>query len=396
MAENLEGFLLGDREKFLLDEEKASIFLLNGGCEYLKDKKNSDDIIEKIQKWPSLMEITEEEKRKAREFLSAPVGEIPRIIWNDVERVFAAKHNQVQLAKFLDKCRLHWSDYAQSMTYVAGTMMLVLNEVDTFCILCRLNKEDKYLPGHWKHEATGYATDAFVSWRFLSDEKNGVSEIPKHLSTYLIRPNSLFQKYMQGLGLHLFPLESAVEYIEQFLRQGVIFLWHFHIVLFKWMKAPLLKLERIDLILALLRLEKSELDDHNLTYSSKQFLELIEEAGKMTTLDADELDIPKLRKEVYEGEVKPLLDAAKVEPDEDECDDCLICKEGLPEFWCETCVKYICEDCNEEVCASQEHDFMSMDDLEDDDIDEKWDRARKEMKKKVNGLGDDLAALSLG
>ena len=394
MAEStFKGFLLGDRDQFLKDEEKASIFLLNGGCDYLKNNDNSNKLVKKIQQWPTLMNITEEERKEAKEFLASPSGEIPRIIWNDVERAFAAKHNQVFLAKFSDKCRIKWDDYAQSMTYVAGTLLLALDEVDTFCILCRLNSGDKYLPGHWKHEATGYATDSFVSWKFLSDEKHGVSEIPKHLSTYLIRPNSLFQKYMQGLGLHLFPLECAVEYIEKFLSQGVIFLWHFHIALFKWLKAPLLKLERIDLILALLRLESSQLESHGLSYSTAQFLELIEEASKMTFLD-EGIDIPALRKEVYEGEVRPLLEAAKVEPDEDECDDCLICKEGLPEFWCESCVKYICEDCNEEVCAPEGHDFISMDDMEDDDIDEKWERAREEMKK-VKGLANGMAGLSL-
>ena len=394
MADGFQGFLIDDREKFLKDEEKASIFLLNGGCEYLKEKDHSDKIIEQIQKWPALMEISEDDRKKAREILSEPCGEIARIILNDVERVFAAKHNQDQLAKFLSKIQKNWADYAQSMTYVAGTMLLALTEEETFCILCRLNSEDKYLPGHWKHEASGYATDAFISWRFLSDEKNGVSEVPKHLSTYFIKPNSLFQKYMQGLGLHLFPLECAVEYIEQFLRQGVTFLWHFHITLFRWLKTTLLGLDRIDLILAVLRLERSELATHKLSSTSAHFFELIEETSKMTVLDPKELNIRQLREEVYEGEVRPLLEGANVVPDEDECDDCMVCKEGLPEFWCETCVKFICEDCNEELCDPESHEFVSNDDLEDDDIDEKWVRAREEAKK-VGSLTDEVAKLSL-
>mmetsp|Transcript_372 Transcript_372/g.634 ORF Transcript_372/g.634 Transcript_372/m.634 type:complete len:394 (-) Transcript_372:86-1267(-) len=387
------GFLIDDREKFLEDEEKASIFLLNGGCEYLKNKENSDKVIEKIQKWPAIVDISETDRQQAREILSAPCGEIARIILNDVERVFAAKHNQEQLARFTSKIHKHWSDYAQSMTYVAATLLLALPEEETFCILDRLNSKDKYLPGHWKPEASGYATDAFISWRFLSDEKNGVSEVPKHLSTYLIKPNSLFQKYMQGLGLHLFPLECAVEYIEHFLRQGITFLWHFHIVLFKWLKSALLGLDRIDLILALLRLEKSELDTHELSYTPSQFFELIEKASKMTVLDPKELDIPALRIEVFQSDVKPLLEAADVEPDEDDCDDCMICKEEFPEFWCETCVKFVCEGCNEETCG-ESHDFVSTDDLEDDDIDEKWVRARKQAKE-IASLEEGVAKVSL-
>jgi hypothetical protein len=299
------------------------------------------------------------------------------------------------------KLKCHFGDYAQSMSYVAATMLLGLPEEHVFAIMSVLNSDPAFIPGHWKHEASGFACDSYAAFDFIEKEMKDVID---HLKKNLIFPNMVFQKYFQGLSIHVFPFEAALQYIEEFLRHGIVFLWHFSICLFRWLKDALLSLDKIDRILAVLRLERDELERHGLLCSTEQFLSLIKEATSMQLLgDIGHwtFDLKKMREDVYTQHIKHLLEKpTKVEDEEeeDESDDCQLCRENFPDFWCEDCVQFICEDCHESEKKehTQDHDVTSNDDLSVEEIDEKWKRARKAASKcKVDEVTKEMEDLEL-
>lgn len=408
-----EGFLKekeGEREEgedFLAREARCSLFLLNGATEYLKENKAK--VIEKMARWPSLLNCTEAEYDKAKEVLSGDFYDksTERIMQNDVERTFTSDSSRKRLHRFLMKLRGHTGDYAQSMSYVSATLLLSLPEHTVFSIMATLDSDAAYLPGHWKHEAHGFVRDAYISYELLEKE-NG--EVVDHLRRHYIVPNMVFQKYYQGLGLHLFPFEAALQYLEEFLTHGVVFLWHFTLCLFHSLKSTLLSLTEIDKILAVLRLEKDHLNRLGIPHSAEHYLSLIEKAARMTLLGDIRhytFDLSLTRENAFTKHVKPLLEPKKKENDgegegeeEEEGDDCQICKENFPDFWCEDCVRFICETCHENQDGSHDdtHGVTPNEEMEEEEIDQNWTRARKSAKstpKNVDSLVDTLENLKV-
>mmetsp|Transcript_15015 Transcript_15015/g.21019 ORF Transcript_15015/g.21019 Transcript_15015/m.21019 type:complete len:376 (-) Transcript_15015:59-1186(-) len=371
-------------------------FFVNGGHEYLK--KNSAVVFEKLKKWTSIMGVTDQQIEAAKKSLSSNYfdKETARIIHNDAVRTYSTEEYQSRLKKFIMSLRGHFGDYAQAMSYVGALLLLSLSEEQTFAIMSTINKDEGYIPGHWQHEAFGYARDAYVMYHFLEKE---MKEVADHLQAHLIRPSMFLQKYYQGLCIHILPLEAALQYIEEFLRHGIVFLWHFSLTLFKWIKEPLLGLKDVARILALLRLEPKELDQLGLSRSTESYLKLIEEASKMTLLGdlkSYSFDLPKLRDETFNTHIKPLQAKPQTnqEEEDEEDDDCQICKDNLPDFWCEECVTFLCEDCHENGSHDNGHEVTSTDEIEEEEIDDNWKRVRD--KKNVDALVSAVENLEIG
>ena len=348
---------------------------------------NSEDVMKKLKKWPSIAGVTDQQIKEARISLSCNFfnKETGVIVQNDAVRTYSTEEYQSRFATFLMSLGGHFRDYSSAMSSVAALLLLSLSEEQTFAIMSTVNKDEGYIPGHWKGESIGYVRDAYVMYHFLEKE---MKEVTEHLQRHFIQPSLFLDRYYKALCVHTLPFEAVLQYIEEFLRHGIVFLFHFTLTLFKWIKEHLLALKDVTRILALLRLEPRELDQLGLPRSTESYLKLIEEASKMTLLGdlrSYTFNLPQLREETFNKHILPLYakppGMKKDEENDKENDDfCQVCGENLPDIWCEECVLFLCEDCHENGSHEKSHKVTSIDEIDEKDIDEKWKRVWEKKK----------------
>lgn len=114
---------------------------------------------------------------------------------------------------------------------------------------------------------------------------------------------------------------------------------------------------------------------------------------------------------MYEENLQKRMEASSkvmtvtAEEQEEDDDDCQICKDDFPEYWCEDCVTFICETCHDDGKGehdSEEHSIVNLEEIEDDDRDEKWELVRANKRKAKQGgkdavdqAADEIAKLSI-
>ncbi len=233
---------------FWHDEEEATLLVRNQG--FLERK--GDEVYEIVKDWPQLVGILDEVKQPSWPNLDEVSEENQRIVLRDAERTFRGDAQRKTLQKVLTALIKDFDDYAQGMSYVTSFLLLTLDESVVASVITEMNANKKYIPGYWKHEAVGFATDAHVFDELLSTHYPNVQE---HLKKHFVLPETYCQKWFVGLNVHILHFESLFEFFEGFLRHGFTYLFQFGLSLIAHIKDELLRTKDVTKIYELLRLD---------------------------------------------------------------------------------------------------------------------------------------------
>eukprot|EP01114_Cavostelium_apophysatum_P017182 TRINITY_DN5041_c0_g1_i1.p1 TRINITY_DN5041_c0_g1~~TRINITY_DN5041_c0_g1_i1.p1 ORF type:complete len:368 (+),score=89.70 TRINITY_DN5041_c0_g1_i1:1302-2405(+) len=330
------------------------------------NRDSTDQLLERAAKWPSLLPLDSAPAPKVPFEKYSIEGEPDRVVIKDAERTFFGDEHRKHLIRVLSYLRSEFGDYAQGASYVTSFLMLFLDVDVVVKIMLLLNQNQRYLPGYWKAEAVAFATDAFVFERMLSDFNPAVQ---KHLVEKFVFPNTYVQKWFVGLGIHVLPFEALFDFFEEFFASGYPFLFRFGLSLVDKVQEPLLKAKEAAKIFSLLRLDDRAEED--------QSVAIVRDAKNF---DLSKYSFDTLRPQLFNEKLKAQLDAAakameaKKEEDDDDSEDeeegeeCGICTEMIPDFYCLTCKVLLCESCHEDSKKphKKEHKVKPIDEVDVD------------------------------
>jgi len=335
--------------KFWKAEAEAPLMTKNRG---FLSADNTSQILERTAKWNSLIKKTQEQDLSSIPTLDQlkDVEKPQRIFVKDAERTFFDDEHRKNLIKVHTLVNSKFGDYHQGLGYVTSFLLLTHDVPTTVSILSEVNQNEFYLPGYWKAEAVGFAIDAYVFDHLLEKFH---PDVRKLLQDKFILPETYLQKWFIGLGIHVLPFDALFLFFEMFLQHGYTFLFQFGLSFFEHTKDAILKAKQQADIYAILRLENKKEED--------LALQIVEKALKY---DLSEFNFKELRTKMYEEKLKARLEAAKKsgfvnqqesddeedsEEDEDEeGQECQICTEMIPDFYCTQCKVLVCEQCHEE------------------------------------------------
>lgn len=392
---------------FWNQEKEAPLFTRNEGFV----ESSGDKIFEIANSWPCLAHVDPSDIKNI--VWPAPTDiseENQRIVIKDAERTFLGDAQRASLIKVLTAVIKEFGDYGQGLSYVTSFLMLTLDEPTVVAILTKLNSEERYLKGYWKHEAVGFATDAHVFDHLLSAHFKDVAE---HLAKHFILPETYCQKWFVGLNIHVLPFEAEFEFFGDFLRVGQPYLLQFGLSLIDHLKSDLLATRDASRLYALLRLDKKVVPDATA-------LSIVKKAAEFES-KVKEVDLPELRKKMFETKLKARLEAAKKAFEEaaaekarkaerkkkreekkeerkkkkgeeaessdedgggsstDESDsgdddsdgegddggECQICKDMVPEVFCKDCKLLVCGSCHDDEKGTHKKTHKVVDDTQE-------------------------------
>jgi hypothetical protein len=341
-------------------EQEREAPLLSRGGDFLV--RHADKIEEIVSKWPEVVQVPKHELENKDSFVWASRSDISpenqRIVVADAERTFLGAPHREAMTKVLTTVIKRFQDYGQGLGYVTSFLMLTLDEPTVVAILSRLNDDERYFKGYWKHEAVGFATDAYVFEHLLSLH---FADVALHLKNRFIHPETFCQKWFVGLCIHVLPLEALFEFFDNLFRVGHPFLFQFGLSLIDHLKDEILKTTDAGSLYALLRLEPK-------VVRPELAISIVKRANEFAN-QVSQISIPELRKHMYETKLKARIDSARkafqeakgdddVDTDseggsESESEDeegggeCRICKEMVPEVFCKDCNLPICGLCHD-------------------------------------------------
>ena len=223
-----------------------------------------------------------------------PIPEgIDRIIKLDVFRTLRNPQYQRPLELFLAHCYVAFGDYAQALCLVAAVLRLYLSENDVFKMLAVINASDFYIPGYWKAEAVGYATDAYAIYDIL--EKHNPRAHQKLAAMHMF-PETFSQKFLVALGIHVFPYELLVDVLEHFFKDGRSFLVRLMLAIMDVLEDDIVAAPQINDVYAVLRLDKIQ---------PERMRAIINHAAALETAP---FDLPAMRPAIYDKYLKQRLE----------------------------------------------------------------------------------------
>ena len=227
---------------------------------------------------------------------------------------------------------MEFGDYGQSMSYVAGLCLTVLNEQETMAVLRKIAKE--YIPKHWAAEAAGFATNAWlIDWVF----KQRQPEIQKHFGKINFWPDTYMQKIISGLCVHVLNFDQLFDFLDAFMQEGFVWLVKFELAIVEHFREALLRCNdtQMNELFEIMRLDSRAAEPSDTK-------EIFNRAKRMQLGDTlDNLDIQRMQ--IYNEKVGPRLAKA---PKEEAFEPCALCETKKPVWWCDTCEVAICSDCN--------------------------------------------------
>ncbi|KAL7712696.1 TBC domain containing protein [Entamoeba marina] len=286
-----EDSLLSRNEMFLINSREQNDKLIaraHTWYEYVMKRSNND-----------IPDYVEEDIKDVPEGIS-------RIIYLDVFRTLKSEKYQKPLIKLLTKCWHDFGDYAQPMCLVAGFLRLTLSENQVYKMLHVLNNEDFYIPGYWKAQATGYATDTYSAMEVAKIVNPTVYNLIYSKQPF---PETFCQKFFTAIGIHVFPFEVEFDVMENFLLRGRVYLVQLICAVFDVQAENFISANAIDKIFALLRLDKDVV--------SKDTMKKIV-AASINYSEVENFDIIGMRQEMYDLHLKKRLERV---PSEDDSDD---------------------------------------------------------------------------
>eukprot|EP00756_Hemistasia_phaeocysticola_P065986 Hpha_TRINITY_DN8928_c0_g1::TRINITY_DN8928_c0_g1_i1::g.80890::m.80890 len=322
------------QESDFCDRECGRAALLNEEKGYLR--KMGQGIFEVTRGYVGIVEgLGDADKRPAQLVdISNRDGEIERVIVQDCVRTFACEDHRARLERFLNGSYIEFGNYSQGMAHVAALLMLTEEEDDVMVILRKVNNQ--YIPGHWEHEATGYAINAYVFWHVC---KQIHGDAIAHLDGMHMMPEMYCRKWFSQLFLHALDIEHWYVFFESFLRHGFPYLIACGLSVMGYLKDRVLTSNDHGTLLKMFALNPSvgitSLDGRRMIDGATEFLDRVKK-----TLGSDE-ELKKLRADLYDKHLRKRMEEAaiqkaKMEEDQDDVEDCPLT--GKP---CGRKVKYI-------------------------------------------------------
>jgi len=288
-------------------EKKAPIFLEEEG--FLE--RAGDTVYERANAWyESTFEGAEHpSKDSEEESKKFDVTEHPRIVLRDSERTFLDPDDREKLARFLTRLHLRFEDYSQGMGFVASFLLLFIDAAKAEEMIRCVNSDPKFIPGYWKNEAIGFATDAYVFGDLLNKRN---PKLAAHLKECFILPDMYCQKWFTALCVHTLPYEFVFDFMDGFFKIGFKFLFQFALSLMDALQEKLFATTNPGDLLALLRLDKEFLD------TPLDYAAIISAAHD---IDVNGVDYKALREEMYNQYILPRIERAKRAAEEDSDDE---------------------------------------------------------------------------
>lgn len=349
-------------------ERDASLLNLNYG--YLES--NTEQALDFGKRWSLHLNTNKHIPLPSRRKSPAP------ILHRDVERTFVSQLNRSKLLRVLHTLSEYFNDYHQGLSYVAGLMLLVLDEESTVRILVELDSNPNYVQGYWRHEAVQFATDSYV---FAAMMKHFLPAIDDHLHWRSIFPETYCQKWFVGFFVHVFPFQQLFSYFTTFCRHGYQYLFQIALSLLQQLQHVILECDDVASVYGLLRFDFQQLKKVGVVQQKEDFFKL-----SQSILDhADDFDlslfnIPHLRQQQYQQHIASRIsndnnkrttdrdsnvdesscdeDSDDNDNDDDDDDDdgdgaddegteCQICENMVPEYVCSTCRLVMCDQCHQ-------------------------------------------------
>lgn len=246
-------------------------------------------------------------------------AETERVIIQDCVRTFSMIDHQKRLERFLNGCYIEFGNYSQGMAHVAALLMLTLPENGVIPILRRVNSA--YIPGHWEHEAEGFATNAYVL-RYVAESHGPSSAVVKHLNKLNLLPEMWAGKWFKQVFVHSLDVEHWYPFFERFLQHGFPYLIACGVSALASLSDRLLACADISPLLKMLALYQ------DIGISGRQGRDIVDNAVQLLPFvrDAlgDEAALKALRERLYNEFLRERMEAAaaaKAAADE-ECDEC--------------------------------------------------------------------------
>ncbi|EKE38883.1 hypothetical protein ENUP19_0080G0021 [Entamoeba nuttalli] len=288
-------------------EEEDSLLLHNDG--YLTNNiKQNAELIEKANEWYEIVMSHAEEPIPdyvIEDIENVPEG-ISRIIYLDVFRTLKSPVYQNPLIKLLTKCWKDFGDYAQPMCLVAAFLRLTLSENKVYKMLHVINKSEFYIPGYWKAQATGYASDAYTAMEVSKTINPSATQKILQIQPF---PETFCQKFFTAIGIHVFPFCLQFDVMDKFIRGGRKFLIQLICSVIDVQGDMLLNTNAVNVIFELLRLDKK-------STPFEVIKKIVEEAEHYTQVN--NFDIVKMRQEMYDLHLKKRLERPPIESDSDD------------------------------------------------------------------------------
>lgn len=312
---------------FWQKEKNAPLFIMENG--FLE--KAGESVFTRAMSWfeHSATFLATATATPAEEITEIDDSKIPRIVVKDVERTFVGEEHRKELSKFLTKLEQTFGDYSQGLGFVASFVSLFLEEARAMTVVRAANA---MLPGYWKHEAVGFATDAYVFMHLL-ERRN--PDLARHLAGLFVLPEMYSQKWFTNLCVHVLPFENVFSVFDGFFAPlsssspsspsscpspgsggssqaivGFRFLFQFALSLMSRLEADLIATKDVGHILGILRLDKAHVK------TPVDFAEVIESAKKIDVTTG--IDFDRLRTEMFEKHLRTRIERAQRVKEEEE------------------------------------------------------------------------------
>eukprot|EP00756_Hemistasia_phaeocysticola_P064687 Hpha_TRINITY_DN7993_c0_g2::TRINITY_DN7993_c0_g2_i1::g.146104::m.146104 len=347
------------RESDFCDREcgKAGLLLRDNG--YLR--RAGDGVFEVTREYITILdEVGGVDKSPAKPVeIANRDAETERVIIKDVVRAFDCDDHRAVVERFLNGCFIEFGNYAQGMAHVAGLLLLTLEEDEVVAILRKINTD--YIRGHWRHEAVGFATDAYV---FRHVCLGVFPDVVAHLDALglEIGPEYYCRKWFQQLFLHRLDIEHWYVFFGAFLKNGFAHLIAMGLSVVGEMKDKILATKDVGILMDLLAIEPkmgvTPEDGRRIVDLAGDYLE------KAKAALGNQEELHQLRNRMYDTHLRERMEkvaaaAEAAEDDQDEVEKCPFSGEK-----CGRKVKYvivsgdddvvdatICEKC--ESCAKE-------------------------------------------
>eukprot|EP00761_Pharyngomonas_kirbyi_P014133 gb/GECH01014163.1/.p1 GENE.gb/GECH01014163.1/~~gb/GECH01014163.1/.p1 ORF type:complete len:366 (+),score=124.89 gb/GECH01014163.1/:1-1098(+) len=341
------------QDNFFENEREAPLLIQEKG--YLEDL-GVEKAINRTAEWPSLVGIDKED-----EIESFETEQPDRIFIRDAERTFLTEENRNSTVNMLVTLNHQLGDYHQALCYVASFMRLTLDKDSVVKIILKLAHDSKYIPQVWKGESVAASIDSYVFFELL---KERLPKLAEHIGS-MTPPNTYHQKWFIGLGVNVLPFKTLYVFFDRFLEEGYPFLFRFFLSLTQRLEDAILAAKDHESLLALLRLDLSKKKVQDLVENAS-LDEIAEDiiAG-VEDFDLSDVDFDSRRKDAYNKHIKPALEAANrnmnqededsdvitfdSDEEDEEGEECEVCFERFPDYFCTQTNKMVCEECKSDV-----------------------------------------------
>jgi len=194
-------------------------------------EQNREFVLQKANAWLDYLQVVRARDTEYDMIVPLLEGD-DEIVKRDTDRTFATEKYRNVLHILLYKCKKKFGDYQQSLSYMAGFLLLFFDMGTTYKILTVLNADPHYLCNYWRAEAIQCNIDGWVLFDILPQY---LPELATSFKNTMVQPNiiALSQKWFGGVFIQNLPCPFLIEFMEGFFKYGVKFIFRFSLCLLK-------------------------------------------------------------------------------------------------------------------------------------------------------------------